>query len=298
MTTHSSSYPVENVLTLRSRLAESPAWDLARQCLYWVDIYNHRVHEFYPATGQTRYFDVGDVVGCLAIASNRRLLLALRHELAVYHLETGQQTTLLLLEADKPHNRFNDGKCDFAGRFWFGSMSTQGPEGCLYRYDPDGSLYCMETGLTISNGMGWSPDNQTFYLTDSGAQVIYAYKFDLGSGAIAQRRVLIDLKSTPFKPDGLTVDAQGCLWSAMWDGWCVIRFSPQGKELARVRLPVQRPTACTFGGADLKTLYVTTASVGLSEAEIQASVTSGDLFCIKTTVSGLPSGTFAGRLAS
>ncbi len=290
------AYPVENVLTARARLGEGPTWDTAQQCLYWVDIYNHRVHQFDPVTGQSRYFDVGQVVGCLAIAAARRLLLALRHELAILNLETGHLSPLLSLEADKPHNRFNDGKCDVAGRFWFGSMSTQGPEASLYRYDPDGSLHSMETGLTISNGIGWSPDNQVFYLTDSAQKIIYAYEFDLASGAIAQRRVFIDLRPAALTPDGLTVDAEGCLWSAMWDGWCVIRFSPQGEEMARFSLPVQRPTACTFGGRDLKTLYVTTASVGLSEAEIQNSIASGDLFCIQTDVAGLPSSAFAGRL--
>ncbi|NJL86143.1 MAG: SMP-30/gluconolactonase/LRE family protein [Leptolyngbyaceae cyanobacterium SM1_1_3] len=269
---------------------------MAQQCLYWVDIYNHWVYQFDPATGQTRYFDVGGVVGCLAIASNRRLLLALRHELAVLDLATGELTPILSVEADKPYNRFNDGKCDVAGRFWFGSMSTQDAGGSLYRYDLDGSLHQMATGLTISNGIGWSPDNQTFYLTDSADQVIYAYQFDLVSGAIAQQQVLVDLSLADLIPDGLAIDAEGCLWSAIWDGWCVIRFSPEGKELARFPLPVQRPTACTFGGTDLKKLYVTTASVGLSEAEIQASVFSGDLFCIHTDVVGLPTSTFAGAL--
>ncbi len=122
----------------------------------------------------------------------------------------------------------------------------------------------------MSNGLGWSPDQQTFYLTDSPLKTIYAYDFDLESGKIANRRVFVDLTAEPFYPDGLTVDRSGCIWSAMWDGWCVIRFDPSGREMMRVQMPVQRPTSCTFGNSDLTTLYITTASVGLSEAEIQA----------------------------
>ncbi|NET40042.1 MAG: SMP-30/gluconolactonase/LRE family protein [Cyanothece sp. SIO1E1] len=172
------------------------------------------------------------------------------------------------------------------------SMCTTGPQGCLYRYDPDGSLSILETGLTISNGLGWSPDHQAFYLTDSPSQKIFAYDFDLKSGSIANRRILIDLSHESFYPDGLAIDQEGCIWSAMWDGWCIIRFSPQGEEIERVNLPVQRPTSCTFGGEQLQTLYITTASVGLSEAEIQASFFSGDLFCLETNVAGLPPNRF------
>lgn len=173
-------------------------------------------------------------------------------------------------------------------------MSTKGPLGRLYRYDPNGSLHVILTGLTISNGLGWSPDENTFYLTDSPLKTIYAFDFDSESGSISNRRVFIDLTAESFSPDGLTVDREGCIWSAMWDGWCIIRFDPAGKEMMRVMMPVVRPTSCTFGNEDLMTLYITTASVGLSEAEIQNSFYSGDLFSLPTSTSGLLTHHFGG----
>lgn len=295
---HSSNYSLnyssKNVLHARARLGECPLWDAAHQCLYWVDIYNHRVHRFDPATGTDRIFDVGDVVAPIALAGDHRLIMAQRDRIAYLDTQTGLVSTIRSIEADKPDNRFNDGKCDSRGRFWFGSRSETDGQASLYRYDPDGSLHVMETGLTISNGLGWSPDDTTFYLTDSPLQTIYAYDFDAETGQIRDRRVFVDLTHEAFFPDGLAVDADGGVWSAMWDGWCVIRFDPQGNEVMRVELPVQRPTCCVFGGEQLTDLYVTTASVGLSENEIQKSFYSGDLFCVSTNIRGLPAFTFAG----
>lgn len=281
----------EVILTVRARLGERPCWDAQAQCLYWVDIYNHRVHQFDPKTGSDRFFDVGEVVTCFAPASDNRLIIALRHHLAF--LDTQDGTVTRLVEIDKPSDiRFNDGKCDPLGRFWVGTLSISGANASLYRYDPDGTLHEMETGLNISNGLGWSLDHRTFYLTDSKLKLIYAYNFALDRGNIENRRVFIDLSEESFAPDGLTVDSEGCIWSAMWDGWCIIRFDPNGKEMLRVSLPVPRPSSCTFGGPDLTTLYITTASIGLDEADFQDSLFSGDLFAIKTPVKGTPTNYF------
>ncbi len=284
----------KNILEARARLGEVPFWHPDEQLLYWADIYNHRVHQFNPATGATQFFDVGEVVGCIAPAGNDRLIIGQRHRIAFLDTTSGKVTPILDIE-NNPNIRFNDGKCDRLGRFWFGSMSSSSePQGRLYRYNQDGSLHVLQTELTISNGLGWSPDNNTFYLTDSLLQTIYAYDFDSESGSISNRRILIDLKAESFFPDGLAVDRDGCIWSAMWDGWCIIRFDPQGKEMRRVMMPVQRPTSCTFGGEDLTTLYITTASVGLSEVEIQNSFYSGDLFSLRVDTSGLPADHFGG----
>jgi len=283
-------YPLDNVLEARARLGESPIWHSNQKLLYWVDVYNHRVHQFNPATGKDRFFDVGNVVGAIATAGKDRLIMALRHHLAFLNTQTGEVTTILEIEGNLPDNRFNDGKCDPQGRFFFGSMcSSEKTQASLYCYDTDGSLNVMETGLTISNGLGWSPDQKTFYLTDSPQQKIYAYDFNSVTGNISNRRIFVDLTNESFYPDGLTIDSEGHIWSAMWDGWCVIRFNPKGEEILRIKLPVQLPTSCTFGGEDLQTLYITTASVGLSQAEIEKSFSSGDLFALQTDVTGLPS---------
>jgi sugar lactone lactonase YvrE len=280
------------VLDSRARLGEGPCWDAQTQRLFWVDIYNHRVHEFDPATGSDRFFDVGELVGCLAPAGEGRLILGLRHHLAWLDTRTGSVSPFLEFET-RPHVRCNDGKCDAHGRFWFGTMSTAGPHASLYRYDPDGSVQVMETGLTVSNGLGWSPDGVTFYLTDSPAQVVYAYDVEPASGWLGERRILIDLRGQTFFPDGLAVDREGCIWSAMWDGWCVIRFDADGREMLRVPMPVQRPTCCAFGGPDLGTLFVTTAAVGLSEEEIERSFHAGDLFALAARVKGFPANRFS-----
>jgi sugar lactone lactonase YvrE len=278
-----------NVLNARARLGEGPIWDDTEKLLYWVDIFNHRVHQFHPASGKNVFFDVGDVVGAIAFAGANRLIMAQRHSLAFLDIQTGTVTSIVEMETDLLDNRFNDGKCDIQGRFWFGSMSASEKEqASLYRYDFDGSLQVMETGLTVSNGLGWSPDQKTFYLTDSPKQKIYAYDFDAVTGNISNRRIFVDLTGESFYPDGLTIDSQGYIWSAMWNGWCVIRFSTEGQEVFRLQLPVPLVTSCTFGGEDLQILYITTASIGLSQREIEKSFNSGDLFAFNTDVMGLP----------
>jgi len=288
----SYQYEIKNILTARSRLGEGPLWDSSQGLLYWVDIYNHRVNQFNPTIGQNLFFDVGDVVGSIALAGKDRLIMAQRNGLAFLNTSTGEVSPIIPVEADILDNRFNDGKCDPQGRFWFGSMCPGKNQGSLYRYDSDDSLHRMETGLTITNGLGWSPDEKIFYLTDSAQQKIYAYNFDLVTGNINKKRIFVDLVGESFYPDGLTVDSQGNIWSAMWDGWCIIRFNPNGEEILRIPLPIQRPTSCTFGGDNLQTIYITTASVGLSEEEIEKSFYSGDLFALQTDITGLPSDHF------
>ncbi len=279
----------QNVLHARARLGEGPLWDGDQQVLYWVDILNHRVHVFEPSSGDDCHWDVGDVDSAIALMRGNQLLVAMGNRIASLDLSSGAVETLHTVEFDAPGTRFNEGKCDPQGRFWIGSMNPDYPgQAALYRYDPDGSMRTMETGLTISNGLGWSPDGGTFYLTDSPQRKIFAYRFDSETGEINDRTVAIDLGDEPVEPDGLTIDADGNLWTALWDGWCVACFSPTGEALGRVKLPVQRPTSLTFGGPDLSTIYVTTASVGLSQKEIQQGFHSGDVFAIAAPVPGLP----------
>lgn len=290
-------HAVRNVLAARARLGECPVWDPNRQQIFWVDIYNHRLHQFDPATGQDRYFDMGEVVSAIALAANGELLIALRRSLALFNPETGQTSRLYETEFSHPDTRFNDGKCDAQGRFWIGSVSPVTGQAALYRFDSDGLFRTMETGLTISNGLGWSPDGSTFYLTDSALHQIYAYDFDAETGTITNRRVLVDLSQEAVEPDGLIVDRQGNLWSALWNGWRVSCFDPTGRELLRVEMPVQRPTCPIFGGPALSDLYMTSASVGLNQKEVQQGVMAGDLFCLPEAATGLPPHAFAGVAA-
>lgn len=285
----------KNILAARSRLGECPVWDAQQQRLFWVDVYNHRLHQFDPATGSDRYFDLGEVVSAIALTDTNQLLLALRDRLILFNLQTETVTPLCQITFSQPTTRLNDGKCDPQGRFWIGTVCTIKGEANLYRYNPDGSLQVMETELTISNGLGWSPDGVTFYLTDSALHHIYAYDFEGRTGTISNRRLLIDLSQEGVEPDGLTIDTEGNIWSALWNGWCVACFSPAGQELFRVPLPVQRPTSVTFAGPDLTDLYITSASVGLSQREIQQGFMAGDLFHCSAPVPGLPTQRFLTR---
>jgi sugar lactone lactonase YvrE len=278
---------VQHVLAARARLGECPLWNPARQRLDWVDVYNHRVHEFDPATRDDRHVDAGDVVSAVALTDDDRLLIALRDRLALLEVASGTVETLHRFQFSRPDTRLNDGKCDARGRFWVGSISQTPGDAALYCYDR-GSLKVMETGLTISNGLGWSPDGERFYLTDSPKRQIYVYRFDAERGAIRDRRVLVDLSGEACEPDGLAVDDRGHLWSALWNGWSIVCFDTEGRELGRARLPVQRPTSVAFGGPDLADLYVTSASVGLSQTEIQQGIRAGDLFRLSTGSHGLP----------
>jgi sugar lactone lactonase YvrE len=234
------------------------------------------------------------VVSAIVLAGSDRLLIALGDRIAFLSTVTGKVTPLYQAKFPHPNTRFNDGKCDARGRFWIGSISEAPGQAELYRYDPDGSLEVMETGLTISNGLGWSPEGATFYLTDSAQRKIYAYDFEVETGAISDRRILVDLSHEIVEPDGLAIDGQGNLWSALWNGWGIACFNAIGQEILRVKLPVQRPTSLTFGGTHLTDLYITSASVGLSQKEIQQGFHAGDLFRFATQFSGTPAQPFLG----
>ena len=278
----------QNVLAVRARLGEGPIWDDQRHVLHWVDIYNRRVHTFNPHTQEDTYTEVDTVVSGVFIVDGRHLVLAQENGLSVLDLATQKMTRLISIEGDKPDNRLNDVKCDRQGRLWIGTMNhDEQPEANLYRYDPDGTLQLMETGLSISNGLGWSPDQTTFYLTDTPCKTIYSYAFDAKTGQICDRRPFIQLTHEPFYPDGLAIDTEGCIWSAMWNGGCVIRFDPEGNEIGRVSLPVPLVTSCAFGGPDLADLYITTASAGMSQTELKQNYEAGDLFCLRTTTQGM-----------
>lgn len=282
----------ERVLRARARLGEGPVWDAATATLLWVDIHDHRVHRFDPRTGDDQAWDVGETVGCVRPARGGRLVVGLRHRVALLDPESGEIETVAEIEQDRPDNRLNDGGCDARGRLWVGTLSKKEGQAALYRVDPDGSVRRVETGLTVSNGLGWSPDGGTMYLTDSPAQRIYAYDFDLDAGTISARRVFADLRGEDGFPDGLAVDAEGGVWSARFAGGVVVRYDASGRETERISLPAPKVTACGFGDAEMRDLYVTTGSVGLSDDEIEAAFDSGDLFRIATRVPGLPAAPF------
>jgi sugar lactone lactonase YvrE len=183
--------------------------------------------------------------------------------------------------------RFNDGVAGPGGRYWAGTVNgQQRPENALYCLNPNGTVQTMDYNLEGSNGIGWSPDRRTMYFVDSPRRVIYAYDFDTDAGTIANRRAFVHTPDEPGVPDGIAVDAEGCVWCAYWDGWRVVRYDPSGKALLTVPMPCARPTAPAFGGADLSQLYVASARIGFTEDELIKQPNAGSLFVIQTDTQG------------
>lgn len=277
-------------------LGEGPQWLPGEKKLVWVDILAPAVNVSDPATGATRSVRMPELVGAVVPRRRGGWVAAMQSGFKAVDLETGAVTTLAAPESDRPGNRFNDGKCDRCGRFWAGTLAidTSPDGGSLYRFDPDGRVAVMETGVHVSNGLGWSPDDARFYFTDSGRRRIWVYDFDLASGTLSNRRVFVDVPEGQGVPDGLTVDAEGHVWVALWDGWCVTRYDPDGQVDRVVNLPVPRPTSCVFGGPELSTLYVTSARIRLSASQLADAPLSGSVFAIEAGVRGLPEPAFAG----
>ncbi len=188
----------------------------------------------------------------------------------------------------------NDGRCDAAGRFWCGSCDPAEvePLGLLFRLDPDGSVHRMAGGLIVSNGIDWSPDGRVMYHTDSGTGRITAYDHDPATGAIERPRTFV--QDDDGVPDGLLVDAEGCIWSAKWDGWRVVRYAPDGTIERTLPVPAQRPTALALGGPDLRTLYVTTARYDLDAAALREQPLAGRTLVQDVDVRGRPTALFGG----
>lgn len=276
-------------------LGEGPFWSADDQRLHWVDILAPGVASGDPETGERTFRSLPELVGVAIPKTSGGFICAT--ETGIKALSpNGELTTLAEPEQDRPENRFNDGKCDAKGRLWVGSLAinTEPDRGRLWRYDPDGTATMIEDKVHIANGLGWSPDNSTFYFTDSGARRIWAYDFDLNAGAVSNRRLFVQFEAGEGVPDGLTVDTDGGVWVAMWDGWCVRRYRADGILDRTVALPVPRPTSCTFGGPDLTTLFVTTARIRLSAKHLSEAPLSGSVLAIKTNVTGQVDRAFEG----
>lgn len=277
-------------------LGEGPVWNADEQALYWVDGLRPAIHRYFPLDGRQESFPVGEEIGCIAFGRKGEIIVGLRSGVAFLDLATGIVEVLATPETDRPGNRLNDGKCDSAGRFWVGSMDAgeEEPSGALYRIDGDRTITRMLDGMVIPNGIGWSLDGRTMYVTNSTEQVVMAYDFDGGSGGIDEGREFARIPRQHGMPDGLTVDAEDFVWSAHWGGGRVTRYDPGGKIDGVLSLPVANVTSCAFGGKDLDRLYVTTATFGLSEKELGALPMAGGLFEADVGVAGVPDARYAG----
>jgi sugar lactone lactonase YvrE len=271
-------------------LGEGPVWDAALGELVWVDIERGLVHRR-RSGGAEVSFDVRQPVGCAVPRAAGGLALALRDGFALLPAAGGPPRLVAPAEAQRSDTRMNDGGCDSRGRFWAGTMSLAGDTrtAALYRLDSDLTVTRVLPGLSISNGLGWSPDDQLMYHVDTPRGRIDVYEFEALSGAIGGRRAAIAVSPDEGRPDGLAVDAEGGIWVALWGGGAVQRHSAEGRLEAQVELPVTQVTNCCFGDSDLGTLYVTSASRGAEHEPL-----AGSLFACRPGVRGLPATPFAG----
>jgi sugar lactone lactonase YvrE len=289
----------ELILDAMAVLGEGPCWDHRSGLLYWVDIAAKKIHAYDPRSGKDQAVQLDQMVGTAVPrqSAGGGVIAALERGLHLLDLETAKLSLLDDPERGMENNRFNDGKCDAAGRFWAGTMNRN-EEG------PTGSLYCLEHGrparkalggLTISNGLGWSPDGRTMYHIDTPTRQVVAYDFDAVRGEISRGRTVVTIPAEDGYPDGMTVDAEGMLWIAHWGGGQVSRWNPQlGKRLTVIKIPAECVSACTFGGPELDELYITTARIGQTEENLAKQPHAGGLFRVKPGVTGLPAHFYAG----
>lgn len=289
---------VELVLDAKAAHGEGPSWDPREGVLYWVDIVGCALHVYDPRTGRDRAIPTGREVCTVAPRAAGGVVAGLRGGFAFIDTRTGRIEPLADPEPDKPGNRFNDGKCDPAGRFWAGTCSQNCDvpgAGSLYRLEPGGGIHKVLGGLTISNGLAWSVDRHTMYFIDTPTLEVWAFDYEDRSGDIRNRRAAVQVPAQTGFPDGMTIDEEGMLWVAHWGGSRVCRWNPRtGAKLAELQLPVQQVSSCVFGGEDLDVLYITTSRLGLDEKALARQPLAGGLFSARPGVRGTATAVYGG----
>jgi sugar lactone lactonase YvrE len=281
-----SSTPV-SLWEVGATLGEGVVWDGAGGCVWFVDIKRCRIHRCAPDGSDRRSWDAPGQVSFIVPAVDGSMVCSLDDGLYRFVELEGSFVPLASVEADKPGNRFNDGHVDHQGRLWFGSMddAEEKPTGALYRYDA-GTVAPMDEGYVITNGPALSPDGRTLYHTDTLEKCVYA--FDIGAdGTLSNKRPFVRIEGGGY-PDGMAVDAMGCVWVATFGGWRIDRFDTDGRKVGEVAFPCANITKLAFGGPDLRTVYATTARKGLSAAELAAQPLAGALFTFRSETPGLP----------
>lgn len=287
---------IDLVLDAKAALGESPVWSVAEQALYFVDIKGQRIHRFDPASGAHEAFEVDEDIGCIGLAKEGGFVAAMRS--GVWLLDGGGRKLRQLAEnpEDQSVSRFNDGGVDPSGRFLAGTIDepkTSSGAG-LYRYDKNG-LTKLKGGLLTSNGVAFSPDGATLYHADTPRFTIFAHDYDAATGAISEGRIFAQLPMSATergRPDGAAVDVEGCYWTALFEGGRVQRYAADGELLGEYRTPAYCPTMVAFGGADMKTLFITSARIDRSAEELAAYPLSGALFAMRVETPGVPRALF------
>jgi sugar lactone lactonase YvrE len=283
-------WKAELALDARADLGEGPVWDETGQRLIWVDIMAGRVHAFAPARGATQAWEVGEPAGAAALRERGGLILAVQSGFLALDDATGTAQPIATYPDASPDIRMNDGKCDPAGRFWAGTMAfdLRPGAGALYRLDGAPQADRIIPGVTVSNGLDWSPDGAAMYYIDSLTRRIDVFDYHVETGHIENRRTFVEIEEGAGFPDGMTVDAQGNVWVALWGGNAVRCYAPAGRLAGVVRVPASQASSCAFGGADLGDLYITSARTGLSAEALAGEETAGGVFVARPGAKGRP----------
>ena len=279
----------ELAVPAQCQLAEGPVWDVARGLLWWVDILPGHVHAIDPGTGARTWFNAGDPVGAVGLARDGGLVLALVDGFALAGDNGDHLTRVPGFGIDRTVIRFNDGKPDPWGNFVAGTMAwdeSGDPPGSLYRLSPDGEVTELFGGVGLSNGLDWTDDRRLFYYADSNSGRVDLFDCDPDTGTLSGRRPFVTVPEADGIPDGLTLDADGCVWLAVWDSGNLRRYTPAGVLDTVVRLPARQVSSAAFGGPGLGTLYVTTARQGYTDADRREQPHAGDIFACTPGVTG------------
>lgn len=284
------TWAIERVVESRDLLGESPVWDDRDDSLWWVDILGRRLHRLLPGQGEHTRWPLPAQVGAIGLRESGGLVVATREGFGRYVPGDAGIAMIAAPLAGTPDVRFNDGRCDRRGRFWSGTVQEKRVVGGaqLFRLDREGRCERMIDGLTVTNALAWSPDGRTMYYADSHPREIYACEFDEDAGLIGRRRLFAKWADDWGQPDGATVDVDGCLWIAAIHGGAVLRCTPDGRVDRRIPMPALQPTSCTFGGAGMATLFVTSARRDHDDAMLARTPLAGDVFALNVGVAGLP----------
>lgn len=284
------AYKAELILDEKAILGEGPHWDEQVKVLYWVDIIGKKLHRYSPNIHENKTFTFNEYIGAAVPTDTGEMLLAMHNGIYQFDFQTEKLSLIVNPEADKPNNRFNDGKCDSSGRFYIGTMelNAEKGKGAFFRLDPSGQIQQILSSVTISNGMAWSPDEKLMYYIDTPTGEVATFTYDKKSGDIRYKKPAVKIPSEMGSPDGMTIDQEGMIWVAHWGGSRVTRWDPHvGKQLDEVIVPAKNVTSCVFGGEHLDELYITTARQGMNEEELESYPLAGGLFKVKTKEKGM-----------
>lgn len=285
---------IECVVSGNDQLGETPLWCDQTQKLWWLDIEKPKLQSYDPATKKHDFLTMpGTYLGSQALTKSGDHLVAIDSDLHFLNFDTGETKPFVQVESGFD-NRLNDGRVDGKGRLWIGTMDNQytRPNGGLYKVDPDGTVTKMLEGINVSNGIAFSPNNDKFYFTDTRRYQTWVFDFDIDEGVLSNQRLFADYSQTGDRPDGACVDVDGCLWTAFFAGSRIVRYRPDGRIDCRITLPVSNPTCICFGGPELETLYISTASKFLSDDQLKSQPLAGALLAIQGIGQGLPENRF------